>query len=219
MNVQKINLANKQRKELSLAQDVEIQINNEFPYLKELFSKEELEEIKEQSCTYISCTLENHERYLDNYQNCINDGITYTLESKDSMIIDAFERKTEECLRPIGPYGAKDLKELISAHMALVTLSPLLEGIRIRQIILTGSRTRGYEQDNSDLDVLIFYTGDIKEDDFFNILASSPLEICGVKVDFNPTQLESNTMGQSMLKLLAQEKFMDDAKKLKEEIA
>ena len=54
-----------------------------------------------------------------------------------------------------------------------------------------GSRTReGMYREDSDIDVVISYTGDIREDSFFNILNEGSLKIAGLPVDMNPISLE-----------------------------
>lgn len=54
-----------------------------------------------------------------------------------------------------------------------------------------GSRTReGLYHESSDVDVVLSYTGNIKEDTFFNSLNDHGLKISGLKIDINPISLE-----------------------------
>lgn len=53
-------------------------------------------------------------------------------------------------------------------------------------MILSGSRCRGIEKFGSDLDVVVDYKGNIREDDFFNILHEDGFAIAGIAVDINP---------------------------------
>ncbi len=64
-----------------------------------------------------------------------------------------------------------------------------------------GSRTREtlYRED-SDLDVVLSYTGDIREDDFFNLLQENEMRIAGLKIDINPISLEKNGTLQVYIK-------------------
>ena len=66
------------------------------------------------------------------------------------------------------------------------------EGIdlNINDLEVIGSRNRGDARADSDLDVVVEYSGDMREDDLFNILNESPLEIEGIKVDINPITAE-----------------------------
>ena len=58
--------------------------------------------------------------------------------------------------------------------------------IEIIDIVLYGSRTKESPRKDSDLDILLEYKGNIREDDLFNILNDDPLYIDDIKVDINP---------------------------------
>ena len=58
--------------------------------------------------------------------------------------------------------------------------------IEIINIELYGSRTKEAARKDSDLDILLEYKGNIREDDLFNILNDDPLYIDDIKVDINP---------------------------------
>lgn len=60
--------------------------------------------------------------------------------------------------------------------------------ISVTEILFTGSRLIGNIHDESDLDVVVFYEGDAREDDLFNAANEPPLVIDGVNVDINPVQ-------------------------------
>lgn len=57
---------------------------------------------------------------------------------------------------------------------------------QVENVILSGSRCRGIEKFGSDLDVVVDYKGNIREDDFFNILHEDGFAIAGIEVDINP---------------------------------
>lgn len=66
-------------------------------------------------------------------------------------------------------------------------------------IEIYGSRGRGTAHDGSDLDVVVEYEGDWKEDAVFNILHEEPLEIDGINVDINPiTEGQTGSMRKFM---------------------
>ena len=58
--------------------------------------------------------------------------------------------------------------------------------IEIIDIELYGSRTKEAAREDSDLDILLEYKGNIREDDLFNILNDDSLYIDDIKVDINP---------------------------------
>ena len=72
-----------------------------------------------------------------------------------------------------------------------------------------GSRTREtlYRED-SDLDVVLSYTGDIREDDFFNLLQENGMRIAGLKIDINPISLEKNGTLEEYIKRA--EQYLDE---------
>lgn len=63
------------------------------------------------------------------------------------------------------------------------------EDVIIKEVRLHGSRLRGQARDDSDLDAVVEYEGDIREDDLFSMLNDEdPLYIDDVRVDINPIQ-------------------------------
>lgn len=60
--------------------------------------------------------------------------------------------------------------------------------IEIEDIFLYGSRVVGNSTINSDLDVIFKYKGEIREDDFFNLLSEYDIKIDNIKIDFNPVK-------------------------------
>ena len=56
----------------------------------------------------------------------------------------------------------------------------------IVDVVVSGSRCRGIEKENSDLDVVVEYTGSTREDDLFNMLHEDSIYIAGIQVDINP---------------------------------
>ena len=63
------------------------------------------------------------------------------------------------------------------------------EDVIIKEVRLHGSRLRGQARDDSDLDAVVEYEGDIREDDLFSMLNDEdPLYIEDVRVDINPIQ-------------------------------
>lgn len=71
-----------------------------------------------------------------------------------------------------------------------------------------GSRTReGLYREDSDIDVVISYTGDIQEDSFFNLLNEGGLKIAGFPVDMNPISMEKTGTLEGYLE--SAEKYLD----------
>lgn len=87
-------------------------------------------------------------------------------------------------------YTYDEVVDLIKEHINKKLYdNDLIHGrdVEIVEVQLHGSRLRGQAKKKSDLDAVVEYNGDIKEDDLFNILNSRPtLRIDGIKVDTNP---------------------------------
>jgi predicted nucleotidyltransferase len=64
------------------------------------------------------------------------------------------------------------------------------DGVEIVGIDFHGSRLRGDSREDSDLDAVVEYKGDAREDDLFNMLNEEPLVVDGVKVDINPIRAD-----------------------------
>lgn len=99
-----------------------------------------------------------------------------------------------------------DIEEMVLCFaQAQIEQIGLSEEVRLLGARVYGSRTReGMYQETSDVDVVLSYTGNIREDDFFNILHESGMKITGLSVDVNPISTE---------KTGTLEKFMEDAEK------
>lgn len=83
------------------------------------------------------------------------------------------------------------------------------ENVTLLAARVYGSRTREtlYRED-SDLDVVLSYTGDIREDTFFNLLQENGMKIAGLKVDINPISLEKTGTLQEYMKRA--EQYLDE---------
>lgn len=57
---------------------------------------------------------------------------------------------------------------------------------KIVDVVVAGSRCRGLEQEDSDLDVIVEFAGNEREDDLFNLVHEDDFTIGGIKVDINP---------------------------------
>ena len=68
--------------------------------------------------------------------------------------------------------------------------------IKLAGIAIYGSQCRGMEKEDSDLDIVVEYTGSEREDDLFNAFNEDGFMIGGVKVDINPiTEEKTGTLG------------------------
>ena len=84
----------------------------------------------------------------------------------------------------------------------------LSEEVELLGARVYGSRSReGLYQESSDIDVVVFYSGDLKEDAFFNALHEGGLKIAGIPVDINPISTEKTGTLEEYLK--SAEEYLD----------
>lgn len=81
--------------------------------------------------------------------------------------------------------SATEIEEIVSDYVHSKIDENNLEA-EVVDVVVSGSRCRGNEKVGSDLDVVLEYKGNVREDVFFDILHEDGMEIGGVKVDINP---------------------------------
>ena len=64
--------------------------------------------------------------------------------------------------------------------------------VTIEDVVVSGSRCRGMEEKGADLDVVLYYSGSVREDDLFNTLHQSDIIMGGVKLDINTISQEQH---------------------------
>ena len=100
-------------------------------------------------------------------------------------IVSDFKAKTGEMFHDIEGQSAEDVEQTVHAYIK-AKLEEYDIPVEIVDVVVSGSRCRGLEQEGSDLDVVVEYRGREKEDDLFNAFNEDGLTIGGVKVDINP---------------------------------
>lgn len=105
-------------------------------------------------------------------------------ENNPDVVAD-FRAKTEELFHTLDGQSAEDIEKTVYAYVQSQIDEYGLDA-KIVDVVVAGSRCRGIEQENSDLDVVVEYTGSTREDDLFNMLHEDSIYIAGIKVDINP---------------------------------
>lgn len=98
-------------------------------------------------------------------------------------------------------YSKDDIKNITNDYIKQKLEENDLYDVEVKGIEIHGSRARGTAKVNSDLDVVVEYAGDVREDTLFNILndVENQLEIEGIKVDINPiTENDTGTLKDYM---------------------
>lgn len=105
-------------------------------------------------------------------------------ENNPDVIAD-FRSKTEELFHSLDGQSAEDIEKTVYAYVQSQIDEYGLDA-EIVDVVVSGSRCRGIEKENSDLDVVVEYTGSTREDDLFNMLHEDSIYIAGIQVDINP---------------------------------
>ncbi len=108
-----------------------------------------------------------------------------------SDIVSEFQSKTEKLFHKVDGQSAEDIEELVAAYVQNKIDEEILDA-DIVDVIVSGSRCRGLEKKNSDLDVVVEFKGSIRGDDLFNVLHEDGFEIAGIKIDINPITEEKS---------------------------
>ena len=105
-------------------------------------------------------------------------------ENNPDVVAD-FRARTEELFHSLDGQSAEDIEKTVYAYVQSQIDEYGLDA-EIVDVVVAGSRCRGIEQENSDLDVVVEYTGSTREDDLFNMLHEDSIYIAGIQVDINP---------------------------------
>ena len=106
------------------------------------------------------------------------------IENNPDVVAD-FRARTEELFHSLDGQSAEDIEKTVYAYVQSQIDEYGLDA-KIVDVVVAGSRCRGIEQENSDLDVVVEYTGSTREDDLFNMLHEDSIYIAGIRVDINP---------------------------------
>lgn len=94
--------------------------------------------------------------------------------------------------KSLGGQSRAEIEETVLCYaQAQIDEMGLTDEVKLLGARVYGSRTRaGLYHDNSDIDVVLSYTGNIHEDSFFNVLHEDSMKIAGLPLDINPISAE-----------------------------
>lgn len=115
--------------------------------------------------------------------------------------VKAAEPQKEKPVQGIEGYSRDEIKGIVADHINDVMRDNDIHA-EIIGMDIHGSRNRHDARPDSDLDVVVEYRGDIREDDMFNALngEEDALSINGIKVDINPIRKEETGDLQGYMK-------------------
>lgn len=110
---------------------------------------------------------------------------------QQKKMIAGFREKTETYFRPVEGMNATEVEDVVRDYlMDTIRRQDLL--IQIGEVMVYGSRCRGTEKTTSDIDIVVEYKGDIREDDLFNLFHEDEFLLGNHKVDINPIQADKS---------------------------
>lgn len=110
-------------------------------------------------------------------------------ENAKTCIVMDFKKKTEQYFHEIRGLSPKDIENIVLSHLQNMIERDALNA-DILNIAIVGTRCRGIEKKDSDLDVVAELSSDCREDDLFNIFNGEKLYIEGIDVDINPITIQ-----------------------------
>ena len=110
---------------------------------------------------------------------------------QQKKMIAGFREKTEMYFRLVEGMNATEVEDAVRDYlMDTIRRQDLL--IQIGEVMVYGSRCRGTEKSTSDIDIVVEYKGDIREDDLFNLFHEDEFFLGNHKVDINPIQADKS---------------------------
>lgn len=106
-------------------------------------------------------------------------------KNQESNIIADFREKTNELFHDISEMNPAEIEETVKCHVQAKIDEYGIDATIVDAVII-GSRCRGLERDSSDLDVVVEFSTNEREDDLYNAFNEDGLHIGDVKVDINP---------------------------------
>ena len=117
----------------------------------------------------------------------------------ENSIVNNFKYQTEKRFKKIDGIGTEEIIEQTKEYIKTM-LNEVDSNAKVLDIAICGSRSRGIERPNSDLDIVFEYEGNEKEYVLFNLLNSEKLYIGDVEIDINPIRKEeSGTLAEYLL--------------------
>ena len=110
-------------------------------------------------------------------------------------------------------HGKQSIEETVLCYaQAQIDEMGLTEEVELLGARVYGSRSReGLYHAGSDIDVVLSYSGNLKEDVFFNALHEDGLKVAGILIDINPISIEKTGTLEEYLE--SADKYLDERQK------
>ena len=107
------------------------------------------------------------------------------LIGNEQGIIENFRAKTNEMFHEISEMNPAEIEDTVKCHVQAKLEECGIDAVIVDAVVV-GSRCRGLERVDSDIDVVVELSTDEREDVLFDTFNGDGLHIGGVKVDINP---------------------------------
>lgn len=137
----------------------------------------------------------------EEFKKWIDSSTRKTKPFSEYASVKTAEPKKEKPIQGLDGYSRDEIKGIVADHINDVMRDNDIHA-EIIGMDIHGSRNRHDARPDSDLDVVVEYRGDIREDDMFNALngEEDALSIDGIKVDINPIRKEETGDLQGYMK-------------------
>lgn len=109
----------------------------------------------------------------------------------DAAVISAFKDKTKEKFHELDGMDPETIEANVKTIVQGIVNDYGMD-VTIEDVVVSGSRCRGMEEKEADLDVVLYYSGSVREDDLFNTLNQGNIIMGGVKLDINTISQEQH---------------------------
>lgn len=105
--------------------------------------------------------------------------------------VEVTNEEVMHSISPIEGYTYSEVIDMVQNDVENILSEEGADNVEAVEFWAHGSRMRGNAKEDSDLDVVMFYKGNEKEDSLFNLINEHELAIEGIKVDVNPIRISN----------------------------
>ncbi|MDE5994958.1 MAG: DUF3849 domain-containing protein, partial [Oscillospiraceae bacterium] len=144
---------------------------------------------------------------LARYDDIDGNRVDIRLLNAEKAAAEKYREKTRSKFNDIDGCNSDTIEKMVSEYISEVLSENEIEA-EIGEVILYGSRSRGLENGNSDIDIVVQITSNMKEYALFNVLNEEKYKIGNIDVDINPIRSEETGTLESYLE--SAEKYLEN---------
>lgn len=138
----------------------------------------------------IDFLVESHPAVLDGFVSLVRQEQAQREAKKEASKVPPVSDQTEP-EAALNQMSRAEIEETVLAYAQSMADDAGYQ-IKVTAARVYGSRTVGIQREDSDVDVVVEFEGELREDDFFNMLHEDGLSIGGMAVDINPVTAEKS---------------------------